>query len=67
MADMDKKPETKQVDEAMVDQIIEEAEIERRGFKEQIYEKLRMPLWLLDTIIVLLVAAFIAILIFGRG
>ncbi|MBP3656518.1 MAG: hypothetical protein J6K32_07480 [Clostridia bacterium] len=64
---MDKKPETKQVDEAMVDQIIEEAEIERRGFKEQIYEKLRMPLWLLDTIIVLLVAAFIAILIFGRG
>ena len=67
MADTDKKPETKQVDEAMVDQIIEEAEIERRGFKEQIYEKLRMPLWLLDTIIVLLVAAFIAILVFGRG
>lgn len=34
--------------------------------KERFYEKLRMPLWLLDTIIVLLVVAIVVIVIIGR-
>lgn len=33
--------------------------------KERIYEKLRMPLWLLDTILVLLGVAVVAALVVG--
>lgn len=33
--------------------------------KERVYEKLRMPLWLLDTILALLVAALVVALILG--
>ena len=67
MENEDKKPEKNQVDEEMVDQIIEEAEERQKTFKERIYDRLAMPLWLLDIIIVLLVAAFVAILVFGRA
>ena len=66
MENEDKKPEKNQVDEEMVDQIIEEAEERQKTFKERIYDRLAMPLWLLDIIIVLLIAAFVAILVFGR-
>lgn len=33
--------------------------------KERVYEKLRMPLWVLDTILVLLGIAFVVFLVIG--
>lgn len=36
-----------------------------RNTKERIYEKLRMPIWLLDTILVLLVVAVVVTLVVG--
>lgn len=36
-----------------------------RNAKERIYEKLRMPIWLLDTILALLVVAVVVILVIG--
>ena len=35
--------------------------------KERLYEKLRMPLWVLDIIITVLVIAFIVVVLIGRG
>jgi len=60
-----KKPE-KKVDEEMVDRIVKEAQ-KQKSLKEEIYDKINIPLWALDMIIVLLVAALAAVLIFGRG
>ena len=62
MAQKEKKP----VNEKMVDEIIKERQSEK-GWKEQIYDKINIPVWLLDIIIVLLVAAFFYILIFKRN
>lgn len=50
----------------MVDQIVKERQNEK-GWKEQLYDKINIPLWLLDLIIVLLCAAFFYILIFKRN
>ena len=36
-----------------------------QNWKERIYERLRMPLWVLDLIICLLVALFIAVVLIG--
>lgn len=36
-----------------------------RNAKERIYEKLRMPIWLLDTILVLLAVAAVVTLVVG--
>ncbi len=36
-----------------------------KGFKERMYEKLRMPLWLLDGIIITLVIAIVVALWLG--
>lgn len=35
--------------------------------KERLYEKLRMPLWVLDLIIAVLVIAFLVVVLIGRG
>ena len=59
--------EKKKVDEEMVDRIIEETKEQQKSFKERMYDKVTMPLWLLDIFIVLLVAALAAVLIFGRA
>lgn len=58
--------EKKRVDEEMVDQIIKERQSEK-GWKEQIYDKINIPIWLLDIIIAVLIAAFAYILIFKRN
>ena len=36
-----------------------------QNWKERIYERLRMPLWVLDLIIALLVALFVAVVLLG--
>ena len=36
-----------------------------QNWKERIYERLRMPLWVLDRIICLLVTLFIAVVLIG--
>ena len=66
MAILEKKPGKKQVDEAMVDRIVEETQ-KQKNFKERMYDKVTMPVWALDVLIVVLVAALILIMIFGRG
>ena len=37
-----------------------------QNLKERLYEKLRMPLWVLDLIIAALVIAFIVVVVVGR-
>ena len=66
MAIIEKKPGKKQIDEEMVDRIVEETK-QRKNLKEQIYDKITMPVWVLDIIIVLLIAALALVIIFGRG
>ena len=66
MATLEKKPKKKEVDEAMVDRIVEEAR-QQKNFKERMYDKVTMPVWALDILIVLLVAALVLVMIFGRG
>lgn len=66
MAILEKKPEKKQVDEAMVDRIVEETKA-RKNLKEQIYDKINIPVWALDILIGVLVAALVIVLIVGRG
>ena len=59
-----KKPE-KRIDEAMVDQIVEETK-KQKNLKEQIYDRINIPLPVLDAFIVVCVIALAAILIFCR-
>ena len=66
MAIIEKKPEKKKIDEAAVDRIVEETK-QRKNLKEQIYDKITLPVWALDVLIVLLVAALALVIIFGRG
>jgi len=66
LAIIEKKPGKKQIDEEMVDRIVEETK-QRKNLKEQIYDKITMPVWVLDIIIVLLIAALALVIIFGRG
>lgn len=66
MAIIEKKPGKQPVDEEMVDRIVEETK-QQKNLKEQIYDKISMPVWALDVLIAVLVAALAAILIFGRG
>ena len=65
MAIIEKKPGKKQIDEEMVDRIVEETK-QRKNLKEQIYDKINIPVWALDVLIAVLVAALIAVMIFGR-
>ena len=66
MAIIEKKPGKKPVDEKMVDRIVEETK-QQKNLKEQIYDKIALPVWALDVLIAVLVIALAAILIFGRG
>ena len=66
MAILEKKPEKKQVDEAMVDRIVEETKA-RKNLKEQIYDKINIPVWALDILIGVLVAALVIVMIVGRS
>ena len=65
MAIIEKKPGKKQIDEEMVDRIVEETK-QRKNLKEQIYDKINIPVWVLDVLIAVLVAALVAVMIFGR-
>ena len=49
----------------MVDRIVEETK-QRKNLKEQIYDKINLPVWVLDVLIAVLVAALVAVMIFGR-
>ena len=66
MAIIEKKPGKKQIYEEMVDRIVEETK-QRKNLKEQIYDKITIPVWALDILIVLLIAALALVIIFGRG
>ena len=66
MAIIEKKPGKKEIDEEMVDRIVEETK-KQKNLKEQIYDKIILPVWVLDIVIALLVIGFIAVIIFGRS
>lgn len=66
MAIIEKKPGKKEIDEEMVDRIVEETK-KQKNLKEQIYDKINLPVWVLDIVIALLVIGFIAVIIFGRS
>ena len=66
MAILEKKPGKQKIDEEMVDRIVEETQ-KQKNFKERMYDKVTMPVWALDILIVVLVAALALVLIFGRG
>ena len=66
MAIVEKKPGKKQIDEAMVDRIVEETK-QRKNLKEQVYDKINVPVWALDILIIGLVVALVAVVILGRG
>ena len=59
-----KKPK-KKIDEVKVDQIVEESK-QQKNLKEQIYDRINIPLPVLDVFIVVCVIALAAILIFCR-
>ena len=59
-----KKPK-KKIDEVMVDQIVKESK-QQKNLKEQIYDRINIPLPVLDVFIVVCVIALAAILIFCR-
>lgn len=65
MAIIEKKPGKKKIDEEMVDRIVEETK-QRKNLKKQIYDKINLPVWVLDVLIAVLVAALVAVMIFGR-
>ena len=66
MATIERKPGRRKVDEEMVERIVDETK-QRKNLKEQIYDKINLPVWALDVLIVLLVAALIAVILLGRG
>ena len=66
MAIIEKKPGKREIDEEMVDRIVEETK-KQKNLKEQIYDKINLPVWVLDVVIVLLVIGFVAVVILGRG
>ena len=66
MAIIEKKPGKREIGEEMVDRIVEETK-KQKNLKEQIYDKINLPVWVLDVVIVLLVIGFVAVIILGRG
>ena len=58
----EEKKSKKKIDEAMVDKIVEETK-QQKNLKEQIYDRINIPL---DVFIVVCVVALAAILIFCR-
>ena len=66
LAIIEKKDKKKEIDEAMVDRIVEETK-KQKNLKEQIYDKINVPVWALDVLIVVLVVALLLVIVFGRG
>ena len=66
LAIIEKKDKKKEIDEAMVDRIVEETK-KQKNLKEQIYDKINVPVWALEVLIVVLVAALLLVIVFGRG
>ena len=66
LAIIEKKDKKKEIAEAMVDRIVEETK-KQKNLKEQIYDKINVPVWALDVLIVVLVAALLLVIVFGRG
>ena len=66
LAIIEKKDKKKEIDEAMVDRIVEETK-KQKNLKEQIYDKINVPVWAMDVLIVVLVAALLLVIVFGRG
>ena len=60
------KKEKKKVDEALVDKIISDQAGEK-NLKERIYDQIRVPVWLLDIVIVACLAALAYIILFKRA
>ena len=65
MSDQKKKKEKPVIDDAAVDKIVEERKNEK-NLKEQIYDKINVPIWALDIFIAVCVTALVFILIFKR-
>ena len=63
MALSDKTP--RKVDEALVDQLVEEAK-QAKTLKEQIYDSINVPVWVLDILIVVLCVVLFCIILFKR-
>ena len=66
LATLEKKTKKREVDEEMVDRIVAETQ-QQKNFKERMYDKVTIPVWALDILIVVLVAALVLVMIFGRG
>ena len=60
-----KKPQKRQIDEEAVDKIVKETKAQK-NLKERIYDRINIPIWLLDILIAVMVAALAYILIFKR-
>lgn len=62
-----KKPrkEKPKIDEEAIDKIVEETK-QQKNLKEQIYDRINIPIWLLDIVIALMTIALAYILIFKR-
>ena len=67
MSDQKKKKKKEQpvIDEAAIDKIVEERKNEK-NLKEQIYDRINIPIWLLDIFIAVCVIALAFILLFKR-
>lgn len=62
-----KKPrkEKPKIDEEAIDKIVEETK-QQKNLKEQIYDRINIPIWLLDIVIAVMTIALAYILIFKR-
>lgn len=60
-----KKPQKRQIDEEAVDKIVKKTKAQK-NLKERIYDRINIPIWLLDILIAVMVAALAYILIFKR-
>ena len=66
LAIIEKKDKKKEIDEAMVDRIVEETK-KQKNLKEQIYDKINVPVWALYVLIDELVAALLLVIVYGSG
>lgn len=56
----------KTIDEAAIDQIVAEAKT-AKNLKEQIYDRINIPVWVLDILITVLCIALFYIILFKRA
>ena len=60
------KKEKKKIDDALVDKLAAESQSEK-NLKERIYDQINIPIWLLDIVIVVCIAALAYIILFKRA